>query len=508
MKTLWVLENQLNENLEGFQQIDRQSDVVLFMESKDRFLWKGEHKQKLVLAFSAMRHFAVKLEEKGYQVDYRETDDFSQGIQDHLATYPSNKFLVHEPTDYRIRTMIEKELISSGKVKTEILSESPLFLVEKKDWEIYLPQGESWKQDAVYRRLRKERGILMEKGRPIGGKWTFDSENRKSPQEGLTFPEHILFPPDKITLEVMNHVEKEYSDHFGELKNFSWPVTRENALEALEQFIDDHLATFGDYQDAMMQGHPWMSHSLLSGALNLGLLTPEEVIKKAEEAYRQGKASLSSVEGFIRQILGWREYIRGVYLRRMPEYEKVNVFNHQNPLPSYYWTGNTKMNCVSTVVHEVIENGYSHHIQRLMVLGNWANLLRVRPQEVSDWFLEAYVDAYDWVVLPNVLGMGLYADGGLMSTKPYVSSGQYIHRMSNYCESCSYTISEKTGEKACPFHALYWLFLEDHRDLLEKNPRMRLMYANWNKQQEEQKNELIAKGRELLEEAKKTTGYK
>ncbi|HSR04867.1 MAG TPA: cryptochrome/photolyase family protein [Proteiniclasticum sp.] len=508
MKTLWVLENQLNENLDGFKQINQKSDVVLFMESKDRALWKGEHKQKLVLVFSAMRHFAAELEDKGYEVDYRIVDNYSEGLKAHLAIYSSEKFLVHEPTDHRIRTMIENELFSSGKVKTEILSERPLFLVEKKDWEIYLPQGEMWKQDQVYRRLRKERGILMEKGRPIGGKWTFDSENRKSPTKGLTFSEPIQFPPDKITLEVMNQVEKEYPNHFGELKNFSWPVTRGNALEALDQFIEHRLVTFGEYQDAMMQGKPWMSHSLISGAMNMGLLTPEEVIEKAEEAYHQKKASLSSVEGFIRQILGWREYIRGVYLRRMPEYEKVNCFDHQNPLPSYYWTGKTDMNCLSTVVKEVIENGYSHHIERLMVLGNWANLLRVRPQEVSDWFLEAYVDAYDWVVLPNVLGMALYADGGLMSTKPYVSSGQYINRMSDYCESCDYSISEKTGDKACPFNALYWLFLEDHRDPLEKNPRMRLMYANWDKQKEEQKIEIITKGRTLLDEAKMATRNK
>lgn len=508
MKTLWVMENQLNVNLEGFRQINRHSDVVLLMESRDRSLWKREHKQKLVLVFSAMRHFAEELEGKGYKVDYRNVDNYAEGLKDHLATYPSEKFLVHEPTDHRIRNMIEKELLSSGKVKTEMLSERPLFLVEKKDWEIYLPEGELWKQDQVYRRLRKEREVLMEKGRPIGGKWTFDSENRKSPTKGLTFSEPIQFPPDKITLEVMNHVEMEYSDHFGDLKNFSWPVTRENALEALQQFIDHRLATFGDYQDAMMHGNPWMSHSLISGAMNMGLLSPEEVIEKAEEAYHQEKAPLSSVEGFIRQILGWREYIRGVYLRSMPEYEKVNSLDHQNPLPSYYWTGETDMNCLSTVVKEVIENGYSHHIQRLMVLGNWANLLRINPQEVSDWFLEAYVDAYDWVVLPNVLGMALYADGGLMSTKPYVSSGQYIHRMSDYCESCYYSISEKTGEKACPFHALYWLFLEDHRDLLEKNPRMRLMYANWGKQKEEQKIEIITKGRSLLDEAKIATRYK
>lgn len=508
MKTLWILENQLNENLEGFRMIDRQRDVVLFIESRDRTLFKHEHKQKLVLVFSAMRHFAMELKEKGYTVDYRKADNFSVGLRDHFVNYPSKKCLIHEPTDHRIRTMINKELIYAENIMTEILSERPLFLVEKKEWDFYLPQGQLWKQDEIYRKLRKERGVLMEKGRPIGGKWSFDSENRKSPQKGLTFPESIQFPVDSITQEVIDQVEKEYSDHFGELKNFSWPVTREDALKVLKLFIEQRLVTFGDYQDAMIQGNPWMSHSLLSGAINLGLLAPAEVIKMAEEAYHQGKAPLPAVEGFIRQILGWREYIRGVYLQSMPEYENVNFFNHQNHLPAYYWTGETKINCVSTTVNEAIKNGYNHHIQRLMVLGNWANLLRVRPQNVADWFLEAYVDAYDWVVLPNVLGMALYSDGGLMSTKPYISSGQYIHRMSNYCESCYYAINEKVGEKSCPFHALYWLFLEDHRDLLQKNPRMRLMYANWDQQPIEIKNQLIARGRMFLAEAKNESRYK
>lgn len=508
VKTLWIFGNQLNENLEGFKEMDPQRDVILLMESKDRSLWKKEHKQKLVLVFSAMRHFTRELKKKGYEVDYREAKNFSEGLKDHLAAYPSREFLIHEPTDYRIKNIIEKELGSQGNLKIKILSEKPLFLVGKNEWESYLPEGGSWKQDEVYRKLRKKKKILLEEGRPLGGKWSFDTENRKPPKKGLSFPEPLEFTPDKITRKVMEKVEKEYPDKFGDLDNFSWPVTREDALKALEQFIEDRLATFGDFQDAMMEGNPWMSHSLISGAINIGLITPEEALKKAEDAYHQGRASLSAVEGFIRQIMGWREYIRGVYLRRMPEYEEVNFFDHQNPLPSYYWTGETKINCVSTAVKEVIKSGYNHHIQRLMVLGNWANLLRVKPQEVSDWFLEAYVDSYDWVVLPNVLGMALYADGGLMSTKPYVSSGQYINRMSNYCGSCHFDIKEKVGEKACPFHSLYWTFLEDHRELLKDNPRMKLMYANWDRQDKKQKSNLLRRGRELLDEAKNTPGYK
>ncbi len=508
MKTLWILGDQLNKEMEGFLRIDPKRDVVLMIQSRDRSLWKAEHKQKLVLAFSAMGHFVMELKAEGYTVDYREAENFSEGLKEHFSEFNSRECLIHRPTDQRIRTMIEKEGAKYEEITFEILSERPLFLVEKKQWDKYLPKGKPWKQDEVYRKLRKEWKILMEEDRPLGGKWSYDSENRKPPGKGLSFPAPLTFQPDRITRDMMKKVEKEYPDHFGELNSFSWPVTREGALQALEQFIDERLVTFGDYQDAMIEGNPLMSHSLLSGAVNLGLLTPEEVIRRAERAYHEKKAPLTAVEGFIRQISGWREYIRGVYLRRMPEYEQVNKLNHNNHLPAYYWTAETKLNCVKTAVREVRENGYNHHIQRLMVLGNWANLIRVKPQEVSEWFLEAYVDAYDWVVLPNVLGMALYADGGVMSTKPYVSSGQYIHRMSNYCENCHYIIKEKLREKACPFHALYWTFLEDHRENLQGNPRMRLMYANWDRQKEEQREGLLERGRKLLKEAEKEKKYR
>jgi len=509
MKTLWILGNQLNKELVGFKEIDRKEDVILLIESKERSRRRKVHKQKLVLVISAMRHFAEELKSVGYTVDYRKSESFTEGFGEHLRDYESDICLVHEPTDYFISRLFNQQEISDKnfekkfekirkKINFKILSEQPLFLVEKKDWEKYLPKDKSWKQEKIYQKLRKEQKVLMEGDRPVGGKWSYDTENRKPPKKGLSFEEPLEFSPDEITKEVMEEVEKEYPDYFGELESFSWPVTRKEALRGLDHFIDQRLKTYGDYQDAMLMKDPWMSHSLLSGAMNIGLITPLEAIEKAEEAYHEEKAPLSAVEGFIRQILGWREYIRGVYLRSMPEYEKINYFDHQKPLPSYFWTGKTNLNCVKTTVKEVLENGYNHHIQRLMVLGNWANLLRIRPQEVSDWFLEAYVDAYDWVVLPNVLGMALYADGGLMSTKPYVSSGKYIQRMSNYCDVCDYDINDKIGERACPFHALYWTFLVDHRELLGTNPRMRLMYANWDRQKEENREAILKKGRGML----------
>lgn len=500
MKTLWILENQLHVGLAGFRELDREHDVVLLIETADRSLWKREHKQKLVLTFAAMRHFAAELRQQGYGVDYLEVEDLAHGLREHQDHHQSSEILIHETTDQRLSAFLTERLFEQLQVPIRWLSDEPLFYVSRQQWPTFLADGKTWRQDEVYRKLRRRYHVLMDDDGPTGGKWSFDKENRKPPPEGLNFPEPLQFPPDAITREVMAKVERQFPHAFGSLETFAWPVTRGQALEALEQFIQERLPTFGDYQDAMLEADPWMSHSLLSAAMNLGLITPDETVRAAEAAYHQGRAPLPAVEGFIRQILGWREYIRGVYLRSMPKYETVNALDHENPLPGYYWTGETELHCVAVAVKDVMRHGYSHHIQRLMVLGNWANLLRVRPQEVSDWFLEAYVDAHDWVVLPNVLGMALFADGGRMSTKPYIASGQYIHRMSDYCRSCAFSVHQKTGATACPFHALYWTFLEDHRPQLQSNPRMRLMYANWDRQDPGQRDALIARGRQLLQE--------
>ncbi len=495
-KTLWIFDHQLSLDLPGFQFLDKKNDRIFMIEAVQRKAWKGYHKKRLVLILSAMRHFAVELEKSGYIVDYRKCSNFWRGFEEHQQLHEPSEVIIHLPTDWNLRDELQKwaqQRKYSGQ-KVTILEESPLFLVEEQQWLSLLSEHKPWKLDNVYRELRKKYNVLMQNHKPLGGKWSWDSENRKPPKKGLSFVESFQFSPDAMTMEVIKEVDQQFPEHPGRTDHFSLPVTKAEADIAMQHFIFTRLGTFGDYQDAMIEHNPYMSHSLISSSMNIGLLHPLAVIQEAERAYHDGLAPLTAVEGFIRQILGWREYIRGVYLRTMPAYESVNYFEHHLPLPSFYWTGQTEMNCLHQCVTEVVNNGYNHHIQRLMVLGNYANLIGVKPQEVSDWFNTMYTDAHDWVVLPNVLGMALYADGGKMSTKPYISSGQYINKMSNYCKSCKYDVKQRIGEKACPFHSLYWNFLLRHKEKLITNPRMTMMYRLLNKMSEKDRESLYKQG--------------
>ncbi len=333
--------------------------------------------------------------------------------------------------------------------------------------------------------MRKQYQILMEDDQPLGGKWNFDAENRKPPKQGLTIPEPYIGTIDAITQEVIDLVAERFDDHFGDLAPFYFAVTRADALQVLEQFIDQRFNHFGDYQDAMIEGEPWMYHSHISFYLNCGLLLPLECVQAAENAYYAGKAPLNAVEGFIRQIIGWREYVRGIYWLHMPSYKEKNFFAAERALPSLYWTGKTKMNCLRQCVLETKENAYAHHIQRLMVLGNFALLAGIEPKQVNEWFLVVYADAYEWVELPNVTGMILFADGGYLASKPYAAGGSYINKMSNYCKSCSYKVTQKNGPDACPFNYLYWDFLDRNRDRLASNHRIGMMYKTFGRMAEE-----------------------
>ncbi|MTH53595.1 cryptochrome/photolyase family protein [Bacillus mangrovi] len=502
MKTVWIFGHQLSIKLKGIQEMDREKDMILLIEAKSRSQWQHYHKQKLVLLFSAMRHFAEELKEKGYQVDYRKCDSFEEGWEEHVKEHHPEEACLHLPADYRMRKKLKKWKKDQD-INVDFLEEDALFLTREEEWDTFLPDGEEWKLDPVYRKLRKNFGILMDGSEPAGGKWSFDQDNRKPPKQGLEFKNPKTYRVDSITQKVMGEVEDQYGENIGSLESFQWPVTRRKAREALRHFIQHRLETFGDYQDAMMEEEPFMSHSLISGALNIGLLHPQEVLEKAEKAYRDGDAPLAAVEGFIRQVLGWREYMRGVYLRKMPGYAKVNALDHQLPIPDFYWSADTKMNCIHQSVQSVIEHGYNHHIQRLMVLGNFAALAGIKPSDVSDWFNEVYIDAYDWVVLPNVLGMALYADEGLISTKPYVSSGNYINKMSNYCSSCHYNVKNKTGENACPFNSLYYDYLDRHEEKLSSNSRMKFNYKNLGKLSKNSKKEILERAKEVKELMKK-----
>lgn len=497
-RTVWLFGHQLSLQMPALKTMDRQKDRVLIVRAASRAGWLPYHKQKIAFVYAAMAHFAAELRDAGYIVDERVAETFSEGWAAHAAAFEPDGVDVHVPTDARFRMLVLRWAQDQRPGFVVLHEEAALFMEPESVWEELLPDGQSWKLDGIYRKLRQKHNVLMDGSKPAGGKWSYDSENRKPPKSGLTFSPPPQFEPDPLTRSVMDEVARRFADCPGALEGFAWPVTRTQAEALLDHFISERLPTFGDYQDAMITGNPWMSHSLISAAVNVGLLHPADVVQKAEMAYRKAGAPLSAVEGFIRQILGWREYVRGVYLRSMPGYAQVNALGHDRPLPALYWGAPTKMNCLQQTVGEVLANGYSHHIQRLMVLGNFANLAGVKPQEVADWFNQMYVDAYDWVVLPNVLGMALYADGGVMSTKPYVSSGQYIHKMSDYCKGCSYDVGERTGPAACPFHSLYWDFIARHRDRWRANPRMGTIVSAWDKMDETVKSQLRAQAADVL----------
>jgi deoxyribodipyrimidine photolyase-related protein len=323
-----------------------------------------------------------------------------------------------------------------------------------------------------YRDMRRRHGYLMDGGQPAGGKWNYDAENRKALPKSVRAPALPVFEPDAVTRDVMVLVSSHFASHLGSAEDFGFPVTAADARVALRDFIAHRLPGFGDWQDAMKTGEPFLFHAVISPALNLGLLGPREICAAAEAAWRGGHAELNAVEGFIRQILGWREFIRGIYWLHMPGYASKNFFSATRKLPWFYWTGETRMNCLRQAITSTIAHAYAHHIQRLMITGNFALLAGLHPDAVDEWYLAVYADAYEWVEMPNTRGMALHADGGAVGSKPYAASGAYINRMSDYCGGCYYEVKDGTGERGCPFNALYWDFIARHAERFENNPRM------------------------------------
>ena len=372
------------------------------------------------------------------------------------------------------------------------------FLCTKKEFADWALGRKTLRMEYFYREMRKKHSLLLDGNKPEGGKWNYDHANRKAPKGAFNPPGPIWFEPDAITHEVIMMVKDQFADHFGDLDPFYLAVTRAQALEALDYFIRVRLPLFGDYQDAMVQGQPWMYHSLLSFYLNCGLLQPLEVCKAAEAAYHSGHAPINAVEGFIRQIIGWREYVRGIYWMFMPEYKTRNALNASRALPAFYWTAETSMNCLRQCISETRQHAYAHHIQRLMVLGNFALLAGIDPDQVNDWFMIVYADAYEWVELPNVTGMALYADGGLLASKPYAAGGAYINKMSNYCQGCSFNVKEKSGKDACPFNYLYWDFLMRNQAMLGGNPRLAMAYRTLDRMEKEKKRRIEEDARLFL----------
>ncbi len=444
--------------------------------SEADFVWS--HKARIALFLSAMRHFRDEVTARGWQVDYQtlKTSSLGAELRAAIRRHRPASIILAEPGEYRVR---EEILAAAGKVPVEIRPDRH-FLSTVDEFRAHADGRKQLRLEYFYREMRKRHGYLMDGAQPVGGAWNFDEENRGAfPKAGPgLLPAPLRFPPDTLTQEVIALVEREFPQHPGRLDHFDWPVTPEQARAALADFIGNRLPQFGLYQDAMWTGEAWLYHSRISSSLNLKLLDPREACAAAAEAYERGRAPLAAVEGFIRQILGWREYVRGIYWLLMPDYLERNTLNARQPLPQFYWSGDTDMECLRQAIGQTLEHGYAHHIQRLMVTGLFALLLGVDPKEVHRWYLAVYVDAVEWVELPNTLGMSQFADGGVMASKPYVATGKYIQRMSNYCAHCRFKPEESTGPDACPFTTLYWDFLLRHEKQLTKVGRMDMQLRN------------------------------
>ncbi|MFK7839260.1 MAG: cryptochrome/photolyase family protein [Bdellovibrionales bacterium] len=489
MKLIMILGDQLSHSISSLKNFDSQTDIIWMCEVWDEAKYVKHHKKKIAFIFSAMRHFAEELKEKGYNVHYTKLDDpdnagsFHGEIKRAVKIHNPSQIIITEASEYRVLEDIktwEKDYEISVDIRPD-----DRFLATHKDFANWADGRKQLRMEYFYREMRKKYKILMNGEKPEGGDWNYDSQNRKPPKEGLTVPPTYTSEPDTISRECIDLVAEKFPDHFGDLDPFYFAVTRDQALHALDQFINERLINFGDYQDAMVQGEPWMYHSHISFYINCGLLTPLECCERAEAAYHTNGAPLNAVEGFIRQILGWREYIRGIYWLKMPEYEAENFLNANQPLPQFFWDTKTKMNCMHQCISETKQNAYAHHIQRLMVLGNFALIAGLSPEEVNEWYMIVYADAYQWVELPNVTGMILFADGGVLGSKPYAASGAYINKMSNYCKGCSYSVTKKNGPDACPFNYLYWDFMIRNQDKLEGNPRIGFAYNTLKKMSDE-----------------------
>ena len=474
------------------------------IESADEANHVWSHKARIAMFLSAMRHFAATLEAKGMAVDYVLLSDAAKSsladvLAERLAILNPEKLVLVEPGEYRLK-MALASVGAAARTETVMRADTHFF-VSVDEFAQWAKGYKQLRMESFYRYIRKETGILMVNGQPEGGTWNYDRANRKSfGRAGPgSIPAPFRFPSDGLTREVLAVVERQFASHPGSLANFDWPVTREDALNALEDFITHRLVNFGRFQDAMWQGEPWLYHSALSAALNLKLLNPREVIDAAVRAYAQGLAPLAAVEGFVRQIIGWREFIRGIYWLDMPTLKEANHFGNNRSLPAWYWTGETHMNCMRQAIGQTLDYGYAHHIQRLMVTGMFGVLAEIAPKALSDWYLAIYVDAVEWVELPNVIGMALFANGRRFASKPYVASGAYIQRMSNYCTGCRYNPKIRLGPNACPITTLYWRFLDLHEDEFANDPRTALMVKNLQRLSPKERAEIVTFGDKLLE---------
>jgi deoxyribodipyrimidine photolyase-related protein len=479
-----VLGDQLDAQSAAFDGFNKQHDAVWMAEVDEEANYVWSTKARIAIFLAAMRHFRDDLRENGITVDYHEVDEykkatsFASELERSVKAHKPQQLIVVEPGEWRVKQLLKDTARDLG-VELDIRRDRH-FTCTHEEFEEHAEGRKQLRLEYFYRERRRKLDVLMDGDKPEGGEWNYDQDNRQSfGTDGPgAVPEPMIFPPDETTRQVIRLVNDRFADHPGTLDAFDWPLTPSQARDALDDFITNRLPNFGPYQDALWTGLPYVYHSRLSNAINVHLLDPRDAVAAAEQAWRKGHASLQSVEGFIRQLIGWREYIRGIYWTFMPDYEHRNALRHDAPLPGFYWTGETDMACLRECVGQTLRLGFAHHIQRLMITGLFAQLFGTDPHTVHQWYLAVYVDAVEWVEMPNVIGMSQWADGGLMSTKPYAASGKYIQRMSNYCEGCRYDPAQRTGQDACPFSTLYWEFLLRHQTLLGSNRRMALQVKN------------------------------
>lgn len=498
----FVLGDQLTRSLSSLRGLDKANDVVLMVEVHDEATYVRHHKQKIAFLFSAMRHFAESLRQEGVKVDYVRLDDaanvgtFSGELERAIARQQPEAVFVTEPGEWRVW-----EMMLDWRERLDIpvhIRDDDRFICSRDEFARWAEDRKSYRMEFFYREMRRKTGLLMNGDQPEGGVWNYDQENRKALPAKTSLPKRTRFEPDAMTREVLDLVACRFGNHFGDLEPFGWAVTRQGALEALEHFTATCLDGFGDYQDAMRTGEDFLYHGIISPYLNAGLLTAREVADSAVAAYEKGHAPLNGVEGFVRQVIGWREFVRGIYWTRMPGYAATNHLDAKRNLPAFFWTGETDMHCLSECVRTSRQHAYAHHIQRLMVTGNFALLAGIAPEQIEEWYLVVYADAYEWVELPNVHGMVLHADGGVLGSKPYAASGAYIDRMSDYCRTCAYDPKIKTGPDACPFNYLYWNFLIRNESKLAKNPRMAMPYRTLSKMTDVRKAEIVTESAMFL----------
>ena len=493
-----ILGDQLSEDIAALAKADKARDVVVMAEVRDEGTYVRHHPKKIALVLAAMRKFAERLRDAGWTVDYTTLDDPDNAgsivgeLLRRAEERGASEVIATEPGEWRL---IDKLRYAPLKVQ---ICDDDRFIASHAMFEGWAEGRKALRMEYFYREMRRKTGLLMDGDDPAGGQWNFDHDNRKPAPGDIETEGPLKFEPDDTTRAVLDLVASEFGDHFGDLEPFGFATDRAGARQALAHFVEHALPCFGDYQDAMLDGEPYLYHAVLSPYINIGLLSPREVCQAVQDAYDAGDVPINAAEGFIRQIIGWREYVRGIYFLEGRDYTDRNLLAHSRDLPGLYWGAETKMRCLRQAVAQTRTHAYAHHIQRLMVTGNFALLAGVDPAQVHDWYLAVYADAFEWVEAPNTVGMSQFADGGVIASKPYVSSGAYINRMSDHCKQCSYKVTKKTGEGACPFNLLYWDFLTRHRERFENNPRMGNMYRTWDRMDEDRRKAVLSDAKRFL----------